>query len=1772
MARFLGFVVYFILLAVCPVIGHGQLRADFSVSGGTGCLPLAVKFNDLSTGQPDRWLWESGDGRISTLREPSFLYLEPGEFTVKLTVYKGATDSSVAEKVAIVKVYRFPVVDFVADISEGCAPLPVTLTSRSVAGSGVIKRTLWDYGDGSGGEGSTTTHIYTTTGKFNVTLTVENEFGCSRSLSISNLIEIYPIVNAEFDFKASNSCQGPFRVSFSDSSKGPGITSFNWSFGDGATSTLRNPTHVYQNQGTYSVRLIATNTLGCSDTIIKNVTVSTTAITADFSAPDTVCKNQSFQLLNQSRPTSGIDSVKWIISNGLVITGANPSVSIADSGLFTIRLVAFSGLCTDTISKTIFVKNGPDIDFTSNVIGSCAPPLTVNFSSTVNNGTVLRWNLGNGSSSTVPNPSTTYTRAGNFSVTLVARSPNGCTDSLTRPSFIRIVPPAIVNIPPLYYEGCFPYTAHFRPKVNTFTPITRWEWDFGDGRTSTDSFPTVTYTVKGQYLVKLKVFTDNGCVDSVTTIIKGGLKPKFDFSATPLIVCPEEVVEFNDTIKQSFEWLEWQFGDGGKSSMQDPTYMYKDTGYMTVKLIVSDFGCIDTLTKENYIYVSPPIARFNTPLNCDSQFVRRFIDNSILPLTWLWDFGNGDTSTLQHPVVVYKDTGRYEVTLTVSYGDCIHQTSQPILVLNEKPDFEYTFNQECYEVTGRFVARGDSLQHNNIALYEWFFGNQPAISTTDSVVTKSFTENEDITVRLKITDLNGCSSEISKKVEIRLKGTRPTIKLPFKFACINQEVVIHDSTIVTGISPIKLWRLNWGDGTINTFNSPQFKHTYRDSGLYDLTLTIEDENGCIDSVKQVGAIRVLDPVARFYSPDSIICKNAPVRMFNQSVGLGLRYHWNFGQGDTSILPAPITRYDSNGLYTVVLKITDTAGCQSSFSRENYLNVGGLKANFDMNDSTASCPPLRVVFTNKSAGANRYVWHFGNGNTSVLANPVQTYTLAGVFPVKLFIEGNGKCVDSVIKRVVIRGPQGEFSYGPLSGCPPLKVDFNSTANNVQRFIWDYSDGQTNFTTDSFSTHTYLNPGNYRPRVILEDGDNCRIPIIGRDVIRVIGVRSLIKSLPNYNFCDSARIQFTDSSLTNGRIIRWLWEFGDGDTASVPNPIHLYKNPGRYTVKLTLQTADSCQSVFILPQQIVVAPTPRLKIADSIGLCLPATLRLQPQWLNPDTSRLTINWSFSLGNAGNSLDVPPFRITDTGNYRFTLRISNNYGCTSTYNTAIRVTEVAQILFGSLSNTLFCDSGFVRFSQNITSTAPIRSLTWSFGDGYTDTASNPGHWYRKPGLYRVNLRVDAINGCFTQREIPAQIRVVPSPLISPLSDTAFCVPGSVFMTASLTGADTIPTTWQWNFGNGTGSNVQNPGWLNFNVPGTYQVWVATRNSFGCTDTVFRQVIAYDTPVVRAGPPAPVCLGDTYTLNPSGAARYEWDAHPTLSCTQCPQPVASPVATTTYRVTGFTPQGCSRSDTVTLRVIPPTTLITGPGDTICVGESVRLFAAGKTLYTWTPAAGLSNPSIATPIATPDQTTTYRLVATNADNCFPDTAFYKVEVFPRPQINIIPDRILRPINAVVTLNTESKNVTRYNWTPATGLSCVDCPAPSVVITRNITYRVEGDNDGGCPVFDEVVIEPVCLASELFVPNTFSPNGDGKNDRFYPMGQGVSGIRFMRIFNRWGELVFEKTNFNANDPAAGWDGTYKGRLLTPDVYVYIIGILCHDNKQVDLKGNVTLLR
>jgi len=146
-----------------------------------------------------------------------------------------------------------------------------------------------------------------------------------------------------------------------------------------------------------------------------------------------------------------------------------------------------------------------------------------------------------------------------------------------------------------------------------------------------------------------------------------------------------------------------------------------------------------------------------------------------------------------------------------------------------------------------------------------------------------------------------------------------------------------------------------------------------------------------------------------------------------------------------------------------------------------------------------------------------------------------------------------------------------------------------------------------------------------------------------------------------------------------------------------------------------------------------------------------------------------------------------------------------------------------------------------------------------------------------------------------------------------------------------------------------------------------------------------------------------------------------------------------------------------------------------------------------------------------------------------------------------------------------------WAWTPATGLSCTNCPTPDAGPSFNTAYRVTFTDSNTCRNFGDIYVVVICKNANLFIPNTFSPNGDGSNDVFYPRGTGLSRVKSLRIFNRWGEVVFEKQDFPVNNAAAGWNGSYKGRKPQADVYIFQAEVFCENGEIITLNGNISLI-
>ena len=231
-----------ILLMVTGFKSYAQPSASFNAVPASGCAPLVVTFSDQSSGNPTSWRWDLGNGTVSFLRNPSIIYHNPGQYTVKLVVTNASGSDSVV-RTNMISVFAKPTVNFSASSISGCAPMNVNFTDQSIPGSGTLNSWQWDFGDGTFSTTQNPSHIYTATGSYNLSLLVTNIHGCVNTITNPNYITITDKPTAAFTNSSTANCGAPLTINFNNQPTGVGNLSYLWIFGDGPTSTEANPSH-----------------------------------------------------------------------------------------------------------------------------------------------------------------------------------------------------------------------------------------------------------------------------------------------------------------------------------------------------------------------------------------------------------------------------------------------------------------------------------------------------------------------------------------------------------------------------------------------------------------------------------------------------------------------------------------------------------------------------------------------------------------------------------------------------------------------------------------------------------------------------------------------------------------------------------------------------------------------------------------------------------------------------------------------------------------------------------------------------------------------------------------------------------------------------------------------------------------------------------------------------------------------------------------------------------------------------------------------------------------------------------------------------------------------------------------------------------------------------------------------------------------------------------------------------------------------------------------
>ncbi len=1330
------------------LISNAQVPvANFTSNVVAGCGPLQVAFSDQSTGSPKFWNWDLGNGQLSNLQNPTAVYSTPGQYTVTL-VARNANGTNGITKTNYITVYASPTPNLSANNTIACLPANIQFTDASTdPGGGTITQWRWDFGDGAISNLQNPSHTYSTIGFYNVSLTATSSTGCSGTIGIYRYIRVVSGVTPDFKANPDSLCRAPFSVNFANETSGPGLLTYSWDFGNSTNSTQQNPTATYNSTGTYNVTLNVQSEFGCSGTITKPVNVI--GATTTFNSPDSACVSRVVNFQNTS--TSTILSSRWDFGDGTTSTQTSPSKTFNTPGPYTVKLYNTYSFCSDSVEKQIQILPPPSVDFTADNVVACKGPFTVNFTDISPDAVAWSWDFGDGGTSNLKNPSHTYLNNGKFSVKLTITSAFGCTNTITKTDFIQILRPVIqiTNVPD---GGCIPFNFTPITNITSLDGVASYFWDFGDGGTDASSNPVHLYNDSGTYTIKLRITTNGGCVDSIVVggAVRTGPVGTVDFIVDTTATCAFGAIKFKSLAVPSDTWT-WDFGDGTITSVGVDTisHNYKDTGTFSVKLTAYNNGCPFARTKTQLIKVNPPIALFSdTILNCSQRQTVNFTNLSITdpsfgPVSYLWKFGNpGDsTSTAVNPTFTYPSLGIWNVSLTVTNGTCSNTITRQINLTSEIADFTTPKTSICKNEIITITAIGSTPA--NVSSYQWSINGGALFSGGQSIQT-SFPTSGTYSIQLIMTDNNGCVDSKTVMNYLTVSGPVAGFNTIDTGGCKN--TVVRFADLSTPAGTIREWSFDFGDGKQQVFTALPFTHQYTDTGFFNVKLTVKDNLGCTDVLLKQNQVRITSPKADFSSISKIFCANVDLQFKDSSRYNITSYNWSFGDGGTSNLKDPLHTYTGrDSVYTVKLTVTDTVGCMDSITKVNYIQIRTPKAAFDAVDTSSICPPLETKFFLKATDYESYYWDFGDGQTSTLANPKHFYNAYGTYDAKLYAAGFGGCLDSMVRTINVFNPYNTvINYSPLEACNELTVDFSVAPPANTRFNFYFSDGDIDSTQRTTFSHLYKSPSFYSPYMIIKDSLDCQVTVGGPDVIKIYGAEPFF-GVDKKAFCDSGTVYFTNYTIANDTIISSVWDFDDGNTSVIKDPIHSFNTPGTYIVSLTATTARGCVKSLYDTVRIYATPEPIITSPDVV--CINSPIDFLGSLVLADTA---ISWNWNLGNGKSSTS----QNTNTtygavGNPTISLEATNLLGCKGSVSKTIEVAPLPTINLFS-DPTIIVGTGILipaTYSSNVI------SYSWTPVKGLSCTnCPNP---YANPQFTtKYNVAVVDSNGCTSSKDITVTV----------------------------------------------------------------------------------------------------------------------------------------------------------------------------------------------------------------------------------------------------------------------------------------------------------------------------------------------------------------------------------------------------------------------------------
>jgi gliding motility-associated-like protein len=1093
--------------------------------------------------------------------------------------------------------------------------------------------------------------------------------------------------------------------------------------------------------------------------------------------------------------------------------------------------------------------------------------------------------------------------------------------------------------------------------------------------------------------------------------------------------------------------------------------------------------------------------------------------------------------------------------------------------------------------TGNSYIAGDSISHNYAAATDSFIVN--LVTNTGCQITGVVVMETPVT---SVAQMSGIST-----------GT----------ICSGQSISFDN--LSSSVSPTTHFTWDFGDGTTQSFgfsNAGQtISHTYNANNLSCNTVAIlTASNYCNQnnpSTSIVSGINVYkkDPVV-ITADANIKCGNGATFTFSNSgtpncINAGNTFQrkqrWNYhnywGLGKDSItawlswppaVDGTIT-FPSTGTYIVTLIDSNLCGRDSISKTVTVITppVAGLSPS---NDSV--CVNIPIFIANTSSTGYTYRWNFGDNSTYTtfpFGNVSNTYTLSGSYTVKvaaIVSGGDASCRDTASTQIiVVNKPNSSFSLSPPNSCDgvPLSITNNSTGAST----WNWKLNGTTFSTSQTPANIQQSNGSYTVSLVATNSLGCTHTSQQTFVVQPSPIANFSVTSQN---CENGSAGFTDLSTSTFAISNRIWDFGDNSPISnATNPNHTYTSAGTFTATLIVQTAF-CSDTLQIPVLVNPSPVAAFNLSTAAG-CQP----LNVSFTNLSSGATIFNWDLGNSNTPNTANASTTYINNSNStisFSPKLIVENTFGCKDTSTSSVTVFVKPNASFNSQNI-----SGCSPVNSTFTNTSTVsNSIIWDFGDGSpTVGTTNANHTYTNTGTTSLNFTVSLIITNVSNCSDTAQqtVQVLPLPLYTLTSSTdSACSPATINFSANSGGS-----TYDWDFGDGnslTGQTVSHTYPVN-STNQNYQVELIINNTFGCKDTLFDTVSVFVSPVASfvASPLSQVFPSATITLNNttpnSTAFSFTWDFGDGQTF-QNAQPGSHTYSTYgVYTVSLTASSGfCTDTFTQTVTIIPPVPVASFTGNYVGCDPLTATFTNNSqygNLFTWKFGDGTDSSvtSNAPMIHIYDSPGTYsvKLIVSGPGGIDSIMLNNNIKVNPTPvaSFNATPLDVNIPESEVTFTNTSVGGI-NYIWNFGDGdTSHAKNPKHKYEEPGDFQVSLIASNSFGCKdTFKLATLIRVSATGSIEVPNAFTPNpmtpsADGvfnpaslQNDIFHPVLVGIKKYQ-MRIYNRWGEMVFETT-----DQKVGWDGYYKGKICQQEVYIWKIDATTMDDIEMKKAGDVFLLR